>query len=481
MASIPRYAYLLRAMTARRWISTEAEVLSAESAAAIGTPKEEVAVGSRGITDFIVKAKKEGKLIEALEKAVSNGTPIQKWHIIRPINQYRSAKKYKLALQLSEWMNSKKFPANDADRAVRIELLAKAKNLDSAEEYFKLLPESEKTARTYGALLSCYCLPKHSEKACDLFEKMKEENVTSTLNYNNMMKFYLKTGLPEKVPELVKEMEENKIDLDVYTYNLLMNSYGALKDLDAAEGVLEKMTSNNIEIDSFTYGSLATLYVNAGLVEKASSVLGKIAVMKNDLEAFHTLITLNAQVSNLLGVVQAWESLKKAFPKPGNNSYLIILRTLSKLGDLENTEKCFREWESNCKYYDVRLSNVLLELYLERDLIEEAELLYKGILERGVLPSLRTLEFLTSSYTKKSHFDLALKYLDMGVSQAAKLKKKWVLPNETVKSFLKYFEENRGAETTKMFFDCLKLVRCTDATLNDSLLSFNITAQKAQP
>lgn len=302
-----------------------------------------------------------------------------------------------LKIQLSEWMESKTSLTNDADRAVRIELLAKGKNLDSAEEYFNGLQDSEKTTKTYGALLSCYCVKKHLEKASELFEKIKEVNAISTLNYNNMIYLYLQTGQPEKVVALVQEMEQNKIDRDSYTYSQLINSYGMLKDIDAAEGVIEKMKADNVKIDSFTYGNLATICVNTGLLDKAQSVLEKMEEMKNGLETFRTLITLNAKISNLSGVYRVWESLLSAFPKPGNTSYLIMLLSLSKLGDLKNLEKYFHEWESNYKLYDVRIYNVLLESYLKRDMIGEAELLYNSVLKRGAQPNLRTLELLVST------------------------------------------------------------------------------------
>lgn len=81
---------------------------------------------------------------------------------------------------------------------------------------------------------------------------------------------------------------------------------------------------------------------------------------------------------------------------------------------------------------------------------------------------------------KNSQIDLALKYLEMGACNAAKWKKKWVLPNETFKGFLKYFEENREADTAEKCYESLKTVSCPDSTLYDYMLSFNIIDQKAQ-
>ena len=41
-------------------------------------------------------------------------------------------------------------------------------------------------------------------------------------------------------------MKEKNIALDLYTYNQLMNSYAALKDIDAVERVLQMMEARRL-------------------------------------------------------------------------------------------------------------------------------------------------------------------------------------------------------------------------------------------
>ena len=85
------------------------------------------------------------------------------------------------------------------------------------------------------------------EEATQLFQKMAELNFhTTPLNYNNMMALYVKIGPPEKVPLLFQEMKEKSIASNLYTYNQLINSYAALKDIDAVEGVLQMMEARRL-------------------------------------------------------------------------------------------------------------------------------------------------------------------------------------------------------------------------------------------
>lgn len=376
---------------------------------------------------------------------------------------------------------------NNADHAIRIDLLAKTKGVASAENYFENLHESSKTKKTHGALLNCYCKEKMLDKAVELFEKMKSLDCTSTLNYNTVMTLYLSTGQPEKVILLAEEMEAKNIALDLYTYNQLMNSHALLKDLDSVERVLEKMETKKVKCGWFTYGNLATIYVNSGLVEKANSALAEMMKMGNvrDREAFHTLITLYGKTSNLSGVNRAWESLKNVFPKPSNVSYLIMLLALSKLGDLDALEKCFREWESRfskeSSNYDVRVSNVILESYVKRGMIEEADSIYESISKNGAEPNLKTNELFVNFHIKKREMDLALKYLEMGVSKVNSEKHSWFPTDETVRMFLKYFEEENDVEKAEKFCESMKKIGRLDPTVYDSLLCTNIAAGKVVP
>ena len=379
---------------------------------------------------------------------------------------------------------SSNYSLNNTDRALCIDLLAKTEGIAQAENYFNSLQESAKTNKTYGALLKCYCKENMLDKAEELFKKLKEMNlVSSALSYNNMISLYLRVGQPEKVPSLVHEMEEQDIPADLYTYNIAMNSYASVKDVNAVEQVLEKMKKKGVECNWFTYGNLANIYVNAGLIQKANYCLQNIEKNKNlhDPEAFHMLIDLYARTSNLEGVNRAWESLKLALPKLNNKSYLIMLLALSKLGDVAGLEKCFKEWESGCTTYDVRLSNVMLESYLNREMIEEANLLSESIAKRGSELKLKTLDLFMRLYLKKHQIDSAMKYLDMGASQADPIKNKWFPTEETITMFLEYFEEVKDVDNAEKFCEATRKIGRLDSKIYDSLLRTYIAAGKEEP
>lgn len=469
---------LFRPTVSQRWLSssttTTTAAATATATAAVSKEKKNPSLYYK-LSRLKTRpdSESDSSVTQILNEMVNTGKFINRFDIIDQVNLFRKRKNYQIALQLSEWMESRKIKMNNADRAIRIDLLSKTKGIATAEQYFESLQKSAKTKKTYGALLSSYCKEKNLDKAQELFSKIKDLNFVSTLNYNNLISLYLATNQFEKVALLAREMEENGIKADLYTYNLLMNSYASLEDLNAVEGVLDNMKTNKLECDWFTYGNLATIYCNAGRHDKAKAFLEKLEKLENlkEREAFHMLINLYRQMSDLSGVNCAWKSLKSVFPIPCNTSYLLVLSAFSDLGDLESLEKCFREWESGCSLYDVRLCNVVLESYLKRDMIDDANTLYESMVRKGGQPNLKTLDLLTNYHIKNHHIDIALMYLEIGECKAVAEKLDLFPVDDTIKLFLKYFEENNDPINAEKFCSSMKKMERLDPSVYDSLLS----------
>lgn len=379
-------------------------------------------------------------------------------------------------------MDSSSLEMTDADRAMRIDLLCKTEGLASAEKYFNSFQASEKNNKTYGALLNCYCREMVSDKALDLFDKMKVLNHISTLNYNYVLSLYHNMEQPEKVVSLLQEMEEKNIAPDRRTYNLLIASYAALKHLDATE-VVEKMKSSNIKPDFSTYEKLATTYIDSGMHEKANVILELIEQMEiqNDeggaLVGRHSRLKLYAMMNDISGINRVWEAIKSASATPSTSSYVAMLLALSKVGDKENLEKIFKEWEEgrSNRDFDFWLPNVLLEYHLRHNMIEEANSLYKILEHRASEANLKALNLFANLCIKNCQIDLALNYLDMGLDKARPRKKQFPT-DETVKLFVDYFEASNDGDRREKFIQSMK----KHNHLGSDSLPFNTKAPDAE-
>jgi len=352
-------------------------------------------------------------VIPELQRWVNEGKSLGKWELQLIIKQLRKYSRYQHALQISEWMDScGRYRSSLSDCAIRLDLIAKVRGIACAENYFDNLPKVAKIQPTYGALLNSYVREKLMEKAEVHMKKMEELGyATTTLPYNELLTLYKNTGKFEKVSLVIQEMEKNNISQDKFTYNIRMNICAAISDIDGVDKILEEMQCNPmVDIDWSTNGNLANIYIKAGLLDKAELTLKEMEnkMDRRDREAFNFLITLCASAGNKDGVARMWHLLKLSFPKLTNMSFICMLTSLLKLGDLEGAENIFKEWQSSGLTYDFRVPNILLDAYVKKGLMEKAELVLEHVLEGTEKPISKTWEIIAEGYLMNTQIDKAV-------------------------------------------------------------------------
>ena len=102
-------------------------------------------------------------------------------------------------------VSHEEYKLSDTDYAIRIDLMTKVFGIDAAERYFEDLPPTAKTSETYTALLHSYAVTKLTEKAEELYERIKGSDLSfSALTYNEIMTLYMSVGQVEKVSSVVE-------------------------------------------------------------------------------------------------------------------------------------------------------------------------------------------------------------------------------------------------------------------------------------
>lgn len=388
-------------------------------------------------------------------------------------------------MQLQETMAKRGMNLTLSDHAIQLDLVAKARGISAAEEYFVKLQDHAKNHLTYGALLNCYCKELNIEKAEALVEKMKELNfMCSSMAFNSLMTLYSKTNQSEMIPSIIKQIKANDILPDCYTYNIWMRALASMNDISGVDRVIEEMKRDGrIAADWTTFSNLASIYVNAGMFHKAEVALQELEKGKSlsNLEAYQFLITLYGRTGNLVEVHRIWRSQKLAFPKTPNIGYLNVIQVLVKL-DMPAAEAIFEEWESQCSTYDMRVANALIGAYLKEDLIEKAEAFKKRAKKRGGRLNSKTWEIFMDYYMRKGDMKIVLRCVDRGVKKGRSHGRTWVPKNEVLMALMAYFEQNKAVKSAERLIELLKMVQHEPgAEVFEALVRIYAAAGKTSP
>lgn len=458
---------------------------STATASAATSAEEEVVYERKKLTLYR-HLSRPGNWNESAVKVIKDwsreGKKLTKTNLEKAVEKLRKYGRYKHALEVSEWMDgSGGLRLGLSDLAIRLDLIARVRGIDDAEKYFINLPERAMNHKSYGALLNCYVREELVEKAEGVMEKMKElDFVLNAVPYNNMMTLYFKTGQPEKVPLVIQEMKANDVVPDTFTYNIWMKSCAAMSGIGAVEKVLDEMKRDGrVGADWTTYSNLAAIYVDAGIVAKAESALKEMEkrMPQKKLSAYTFLITMYAGIHSTAEVHRVWGMIRQRFSNMTNTSYICMLSSLVKLGDMQGAEKCFEEWESDGLSYDTRVPNVLIDAYITKGMIEKAESFLEHALEKGGKPNFKTWEMFVDGYLENKQMNRAIETMKKAISKVKN--REWQPAPEKALAILKHFEELGDVDDAEDIFKRLRSVDHVNTDTYNSLLRTYIQAGKS--
>ncbi|KAL2934906.1 hypothetical protein RDABS01_018025 [Bienertia sinuspersici] len=423
------------------------------------------------------------KVSDVLDRLSSKGSkPLKKYDVIDCIMKFRKDGCYQQCFEILEWMD--KGEIDYPNYALRLHIIYKVKGIEEAEKYFDSLRPDSKRRFTYGTLLHCYCSEKMTDKALALFKKMDEMSFAKNdMAYGNLMYLYMKVNQPEKVPALVEEMKRRNIRLSSLCYQIWVQSYASLNNLEGLERVMNEVhEQKSVKDDWNVYSTFASAYISAGKYEKADPSLKKIEqILDNSINpdsvAFCYLIGFYANVGDLESVCQTWDKLKSKFKVCNNRSYLTVLQALSKLGNIEGLRKCFDEWNSLYRSYDVRLPTVVIGAYLRYDMLDEAELLLKDAKSKAGQKIWAAHVSFMDYYLGKCNINFALRHLEVALANQWP----WQPLAGKLDKFFYYFIDKKDVDGAEQFCQMLEKVQPLTSTTYLGLLKTYAAAGKTAP
>ncbi|XP_044489063.1 pentatricopeptide repeat-containing protein At4g21705, mitochondrial-like [Mangifera indica] len=396
-------------------------------------------------------------LVPVLDQWIQEGKKCTVFELQRVVRDLRARRRFKHALQVSEWMSSNGLPFSVSDSAVRLDLISKVNGLEAAETYFNSLNGEYKIDKVYGALLSCYVREGLVDKSLAHLQKMKELGFASAFNYNDLMCLYRHTGQFEKIPHVLSDMKENGVSPDSFSYRICMRACGARSDSSSMEHILEEMENQpHITMDWLTYSTVASVYIKAGLIEKSLIYLKKCEEkVSKDAVGYNHLILLYATLGNKDEMMRLWGLQKSNSKKLINRDYITMLDSLVKIGELEESEKLFKEWDSSCQTYDFRVPNILLTGFSRRGFIEKAEAMLRDIVKKGKTPTPNSWAIVAAGYLDKQNMERAFECIKEALAVHEE-NKPWRPRPSLISSILSWLGDNRDADEVEAFVISLK-------------------------
>lgn len=359
---------------------------------------------------------------------------------------------------MSLWMTDKRYYSiTPNDAAMRLDLIAKVRGIEHAENYFNSFSKQLKGAEAYSVLLNCYARVRSVEKAEALMQRMRILGFDrSTLVFNSLLILYYKVGNYMKMDTVMYEMKEKGIARDTNTYCILLSAYAAQRNVDGIDEVLQMAESDsNLALEWSNYTIAADAYIKAGHFDKASVMLKKSEELLDGRGvAYDHLLTHYASLGKKEEVIRIWE-LYKEKSRVLNKGYIAMITSLLKFDDIETAEKIFDEWESQIPQtltYDIRIPNFLLGVYSRKRLFEKFEALVNRIIQKGQKPNYLSWYYFAMALIWENQMEEAVEAMMEAILITSS---SWKPCEESLVVSLNYLKEKGDMDTAEKFIKLL--------------------------
>ncbi|KAJ4978745.1 hypothetical protein NE237_009525 [Protea cynaroides] len=354
-----------------------------------------------------------------LEQWVAEGNHLGRSELSFLMLTFRKRKMYGRALQVSEWLEkNKQLTFEERDYASRLDLIAKVRGLQKAEQYIGKIPESFRGEIIYRTLLASCVVALNVKKAEEVFQKMRDQDFPITTFACNQLILLYKRFDKKKIADVLLLMEKENVKPTLFTYRLLIDTKGQSNDITGMEQVLETMEAEGIKPDIFTQYLLSKYYIRGGLNEKAESVLKEMEgfSLKANRGACRNLLPLYAALGKADDVSRVWKACES---KPQLEECAAAIEAWGKLGKIEEAEAVFEKMCKTWKKLPTKNYTALLRVYADHKLLSKGKDLAKRMADSGCHIGPLTWDGLVKLYVEAGDVEKADSILQKAAQQGS--------------------------------------------------------------
>ncbi|GFP92886.1 pentatricopeptide repeat-containing protein at1g80270 mitochondrial [Phtheirospermum japonicum] len=360
-------------------IQTELETINTKSDAAGKKQSAKTMPPTSAMTKAILAAPASpvNKVLDAWVKA---GNEVTQTEIALTIFHLRKRRMFFKALQVSEWLESTDhFVPVESNYASRVDLLAKVRGIFKAEEYIKQIPESLRGEIVHRTLLANCVTANNVQKSEELFNKMKKLFPITSFSCNQLLLLYKKTD-KKKIGDVLTLMEKENVKPSQFTYQMLIDSKGQLRDIAGMEKIVETMNSEGVEPNTKIQLTLARHYATSKFIKKSEAILKELEggdLVKNRW-ACRFLLKGYAHIGKGGEVDRVWGLCES---NPRYEECLSAMEAFGLLGRIEDAESAFKKLTEQHKRPSSRHYAVMIRIYADHKMLEKGEEFYEKMSE----------------------------------------------------------------------------------------------------
>ncbi|KAF5938132.1 hypothetical protein HYC85_025638 [Camellia sinensis] len=319
---------------------------------------------------------------------------------------------------LSEWLEStKQLDFVERDYASRLDLIAKVRGLQKAENYIEKIPKSSRGEVIYRTLLANCVSANDVKKTEEVFNKMRDLEFPITCFACNQLLILYRRFNKKKIADVLLLMEKENVKPTLFTYKFLIETKGQSNEITGMDQIFETMKADGIEPDLDTHAILAKHYVSGGLNEKAEAVLKEMEGdnIKEKRWACRALLPLYASLGKSDEVGRIWKVCES---NPKLEECMAAILAWGKLKKIEEAEAVFDRMSKTWKRLSSKHYCTLLKVYADNKMLNKGKDLVKRMVDSGSRIDPLTLDALVRLYVGAGEVEKADSILQKAIQQS---------------------------------------------------------------
>ncbi|XP_028116565.1 pentatricopeptide repeat-containing protein At1g73710 [Camellia sinensis] len=186
------------------------------------------------------------------------------------------------------------------------------------------------------------------------------------------------------------------------TYNTLIDLYGKAGRLKDAAGVFAEMMKSGVAVDTITFNTMIFTCGSHGHMSEAETLLRKMEEkgISPDTKTYNIFLSLYADAGNIDAALKCYRKIRQVGLFPDVVTHRAVLRILCERNMVQEVEAVIEEMEKSRVRIDENSLPVLIKMYANEGLLEQANVIFeKGELHGGL--SSKTYVAIIDAYADK--------------------------------------------------------------------------------